>query len=190
MPSTLASKAPRKKSSGKKQAKPEDETKPKIKIMWTYRASIEEIWDLWTTRAGLETWWAPEEFVMRVRRNELRPGGEFEYAVTAMDLPQVEALNAAGLPLSRIDKHTYTEVVPYKRIGYRTTIDYVPDVAPYEVATLVEFSPVDKAVRIVVTQDAMHNSEWTQTLALDLDKQFNRLARVVEKRREEEEKSP
>jgi uncharacterized protein YndB with AHSA1/START domain len=187
MPSTMASKAARKRAGAKKRAEPRGEPKPKITMMWTYRASIEEIWDFWTTRAGLEAWWGPEEFVMRVRRIELRPGGEFEYALTAMDLPQVDAMKAAGLPLTKISRRTYSYVVPYKRLGYRTWVDYIPDVAPYDVATLVEFTPVDNRVKMVVTQDSMHNAEWTQNLALDLDKQFNRLAKVVEKRREEEQ---
>jgi uncharacterized protein YndB with AHSA1/START domain len=170
-------------------AERKSEPKPKITLMWTYRGSIEEVWDLWTTKEGLESWWGPEEFFTRVRRLDLRPGGDFEYATTATDLSQVEALNAAGRPITRIGRITFLEVVPQKRLVYRTSIDYIPDVPPYDVTALIEFSTVEPGVRMVATQDAMHNSEWTQKSAIDMDRQFNRLAKVIEGRRQAEQEN-
>jgi len=182
----MAGKRPRP-GGGAKQ--PESRAGPKITMMWTYRASPGELWDLWTTKDGLESWWGPEEFVMRTRKLELRPGGVFEYAITAMDVPQVEALTEAGIPITRISRLTFLELVPRKRISYKIGIDYIPEVKPYDVSTTIEFNPVDKAVKMLVAQEPMHSAEWTQTLALSLDKQFNRLGKVIQARRDAEEEA-
>lgn len=28
----------------------------------SYRASLDEVWDLWTSKDGFESWWAPQGF--------------------------------------------------------------------------------------------------------------------------------
>ena len=35
-------------------------TRPKTVIERTYRARVEELWELWTTKEGFESWWCPE----------------------------------------------------------------------------------------------------------------------------------
>ena len=30
----------------------------RISLERTYKASIDDVWDLWTTKEGLESWWA------------------------------------------------------------------------------------------------------------------------------------
>ncbi len=80
---------------------PTPATSPRAKLTFerTFRAAtVDEVWDLWTTKAGLESWWGPEGFVTKVSKLELRPGGKFEYAMTATDSAQMEGLKAAGLP--------------------------------------------------------------------------------------------
>jgi hypothetical protein len=47
-------------------------------------------------------------------------------------------MKRAGLPLTSECKVTYTEVSPRRRLAYKTLADFVPGVAPYEVATVVE----------------------------------------------------
>jgi uncharacterized protein YndB with AHSA1/START domain len=32
----------------------------------TYRASVEELWELWTTKEGFESWWGPDGFRVEV----------------------------------------------------------------------------------------------------------------------------
>ena len=169
-----------------KQTRSKAEPRPTITVMRLYRSSLAEFWDLLTTREGLESWWGPEEVVTRVRRLELRPGGYLEYSLTTMNLDQVEALNKAGLPLGRVARITYTKVVPRRRLAYKTKIDFIPDVAPYEVATSVEVSAVNEGVKMVVNRDTMHDAFWTQTAALDLDRQLNRLWKLIEDRRQKE----
>ena len=39
-----------------------DEPQAKVVIERTYRAQIEELWELWTTKAGFESWWGPRAF--------------------------------------------------------------------------------------------------------------------------------
>lgn len=175
-------------ASNKKQARTKRAERPKITIVRTYPATLEEVWDLWTTRAGLEQWWSPEEFFMRVRRLDLRPGGELEYAVTAIDSPEIEALKNAGRPITRINRCILTEVIPQKRISFKTSSDFIPGVKTYRFGTVVDFGLENNLVKMVMTQDAMHDSKWTQTLALNLERQANRLGRVILARREEEEK--
>ncbi len=149
--------------------------KPGIVIERVYQTSLNSIWDLWTTRPGLESWWGPDGFVAKVRKLDVRPGGEFEYEITATDTFQVEALKGAGLPLTNVAHGTYTEVVQPQRIAYKTLADIAPGVSPYEVATVVEFRSEGDGVRMRLTQDAMHDPQWTRMSAMGLNQQFTKL---------------
>ena len=56
----------------------------------TYRARLQELWDLWTTKEGFESWWGPEGFRVEVRTLEARTGGALHYAMIA-DAPEAIA---------------------------------------------------------------------------------------------------
>ncbi len=173
------------KKARKTRAKSPGPRRGKVTLERIFKASLDETWDLWTTSAGLESWWGPYGFVTKVRSLDLRPGGTFEYAMKATDDPQVEALTAAGLPLLNIGRSTYTEVVPRSRLAYRTTVDFVPGVANYEITTVVELHDSPAGVRLTLTQDEMHDIEWTQQAALGLDQQLSRLVKVIQDRQTE-----
>jgi uncharacterized protein YndB with AHSA1/START domain len=49
-------------------------TRPKVVFERTYRARIEELWELWTTKKGFESWWGPEGFRVEVHTLEARVG--------------------------------------------------------------------------------------------------------------------
>ena len=147
---------------------------PKIKIQRTFRATPEQVWMMWTREEGLESWWGPEGFNTKVRRLDVSQGGEFEYVMTATDPEQVEALKTAGLPPKSVAKGSYTEVVPNRRLAYRTSVDFA-GVAPYDVSTSVDFAEQGGWVTLMVSQDAMHEAEWTHMAAIGLDQQFNKL---------------
>ncbi len=115
-----------------------DASKRKIVFERTFRARMEDIWDLWTSKEGLESWWGPEGFTTTVRKLDLLPGGGFEYAMTATGPDQIEALKAAGVALTTVAHGTYTEVTPRRLLAYKTLADFIPGVAPYEVAAVVE----------------------------------------------------
>ena len=141
----------------------------------SYAASIEEAWALWTTKAGIESWWGPEGFDVTVVTLDLRPGGELVYLMTAAAAEQVAFMKGAGMPLSTECRVTYTEVFPPARLAYATLADFVPDVAPYEVATVVELAATSDGVKITVTFDAMHDDVWTERARAGHESQLGKL---------------
>lgn len=143
------------------------------------RAPPEEVWRALTTKAGLEPWWGPQGFTTRVHKIDLRAGGEWRYAMTATDPATVEFMRRAGMPLTHEVTATYTEVVPRQLLRYTNRIDFVPGVAPYESAALIELHAEAAQVRLVVTLDAMHDELWTARAREGWESQLGRLARCV-----------
>jgi uncharacterized protein YndB with AHSA1/START domain len=158
-------------------------SKQKITIERTFRASVEDVWDLWTTKKGLESWWGPEGFVTAVHKLDPRPGGRFEYEMTATAPAQVGAMKKANLPLTSRAHGTYVEVTPGRRLAYRTLADFIPGVAPYEIGAVVDFHTGPQGVRLTINEDAMHNEEWTKMSAMGMNSSLDRLAKVLEARR-------
>jgi uncharacterized protein YndB with AHSA1/START domain len=166
-----------------KTGKSPDASRRKLTFERTFRARAEDVWDLWTTKAGLESWWGPDGFTTTVRKLELRPGGGFEYTMTATAPAIIEGMKAAGLPLTSVAHGTYTEVTPPRRLAYKTVADFIPGVAPYEVAAVVEIHTTAHGVRMVVTEDAMHDEQWTQMSAMGMNSSLDKLVKVIEARR-------
>ncbi|HVP25064.1 MAG TPA: SRPBCC domain-containing protein [Methanomicrobiales archaeon] len=164
-------------------AAPAKSPKKKITLERTFRATAKQVWELWTTRKGLESWWGPEGFVTKVNRLEVRPGGKFDYEMTATGPEQVEAMQKANLPLTSRAKGTYTEIKGPHRLIYKTLADFIPGVTPYEVTTLVEIQIVPGGVRLTVIEDVMHNEEWTRMSEMGMGSSLDRLARIVEGKR-------
>ena len=128
----------------------------------TFGASVEEVWALWTTKSGIESWWGPEGFEVTVTSLDLRPGGDLIYLMTAVAPEPVAFMKQAGMPLTTQCRVTYTEVSPTRRLAYKTLADFVPGVAPYHVATVVELKRTNTGVTMVITFDAMHDDVWTE----------------------------
>jgi uncharacterized protein YndB with AHSA1/START domain len=145
----------------------------------TYAASIDEAWALWTTKAGIESWWGPEGFDVTVTALDLRPGGELVYLMTATAPEQVAFMKRAAMPLSTECRVTYTEVSPPGRLAYKTLADFVPDVTPYEVATVVELRATADGVRLTITFDAMHDDVWTGRARAGHESQMRKLDALV-----------
>lgn len=143
--------------------------------------SIEEVWDLWTTKEGIESWWGPDGFAVKVQKLDLRPGGELVYATTAIASDQIEFMKNAGMPLTIETRVTYTEVVPPRRLAYTTRADFIPGVEPYDAATVVELQPSADGVRLVLTQEAMHDEHWTQMAVMGWESELDKLARILKK---------
>ena len=162
---------------------PAKEHRKTFTIERTFRATAKELWDLWTTREGLESWWGPGGFTTKVHRLDIRPGGRFEYEMTATGPEQIEAMKKANLPLVSRAGSTYTEIKPPRRLAYKTMTDFIPGITPYEIVAVVEFRPVADGVRLVITRDTMHNEEWTRMSVMGMDSSLDRLARVVEEKR-------
>src|SRR5258705_5080579 len=141
----------------------------------TYAASIDGAWAVWTTRAGIESGWGPEGFGVPVTSLDLRPGGEVVYLMTATAPEQVAFMKQAGMPLSTECTVTYTEVSPPGRLAYKTLADFVPDVTPYAVATVVELRATADGVKLTITFDAMHDDLWTERARAGHESQMRKL---------------
>jgi len=133
----------------------------KVTLTRTYRAPIEEVWKMWTTREGIESWWGPDGFEVKVKKLELRPGGELLYDMVATAAPQIAFMKQAGMPLATPARIRITEVVPPQRLAYLHAADFIPGVEPYDVAYLVELEPAAEGTRLTLTFEAMHDRVWT-----------------------------
>jgi uncharacterized protein YndB with AHSA1/START domain len=144
-------------------------------IQRSYAASIAEAWELWTTKSGIESWWGPEGFDVTVASLDLRPGGHLIYLMTAVAPEQVAFMKQAGMPLATECRVTYTEVSTPTRLAYKTLADFVPGIAPYEVATVVEFKATGDSVKLTITVDAMHDDVWTERARAGHESQTRKL---------------
>ena len=156
-----------------------NKTKQRITIERSYRASAEELWELWTTKEGIESWWGPDGFTTKVRKLDLRAGGEMLYAMTAIAPAQAQFMKNAGMPLTTQGRISYTEVVTQRQLAYIHLADFIPGVQPYDVATLVEFHSTGQSVHMVLTFDAMHDEEWTRRAVMGQESQLGKLEQVI-----------
>ena len=154
-------------------------SRPAVTVERVFQASAEEVWELWTTKDGIEAWWGPEGFSVGVRALDLRAGGVLEYTMTATRGEEIDYMKKAGMPLSTLNKITFTEVSAPRRLAYRELVDFIPGVEPYEVSVVVDFLPVPSGVRIVVTFDRMHDDHWTSLAKLGRESELERLARLL-----------
>lgn len=152
----------------------------RITLERTFQAAVEDVWDLWTTRDGIESWWGPEGFKVKVRKLDLRPGGELLYDMIAVGPEQIEFMKKAGMPQSHEARITYSEVVHGKRLAYVHVADFIPGVKPYDVATEVELFSGPQGVRMVLSFDPMHDDQWTKMAAAGWESELGKLARALE----------
>src|SRR5690606_10009652 len=82
--------------------------KPMV-IERTYRARVEELWELWTTKEGFESWWGPQGFRVEVHVLEPRVGGRLEYDMIADAPEMIEAMKRMGQPVSHGTRGRYAE---------------------------------------------------------------------------------
>jgi uncharacterized protein YndB with AHSA1/START domain len=145
----------------------------------TYEATLEQAWALWTTKQGIESWWGPEGFNVTVLAMDLRAGGELLYRMTATGPEQMAFMKQAGMPLSTDCRITYTDVSAPKRLAYTTLADFMPDVEPYEVATVVELKTTGSGVKLLITFDAMHDDLWTERARAGHESQVSKLDKLM-----------
>jgi uncharacterized protein YndB with AHSA1/START domain len=145
----------------------------------TYEASLEAVWELWTTPEGIEAWWGPNGFEVKVRKLDLRPGGKLLYLMTATAPAQIDFVKSAGIPVTLQMHITYTEVAPQRRLAFTHHADFIPGMAPYDVAIAVDLHPSNRRVRMVLTFDAMHDEEWTRRTVTGWESELGKLAKVL-----------
>src|SRR5262249_2250295 len=84
--------------------------RPKVVIERTYKAHVDEVWDLWTTKVGFESWWGPQGFRVEVHALEARVGGALRYEMIAHAPEQIEAMKKMGQPVSHETRGRFVEV--------------------------------------------------------------------------------
>ena len=151
--------------------------RPKVVIERTYRARLEELWELWTTKEGFESWWGPEGFRVEVHALEARVGGTLHYDMIAHASEQVAAMRRMGRPTSHQTRASFVELRPHARLAITHVIDFLPGVKPYDSTMVVEFFPSGDGVRMVVTLDPMHTEEFTKMSTMGLASQLTKLDR-------------
>jgi uncharacterized protein YndB with AHSA1/START domain len=152
-----------------------------ITLERTYQAPIEDVWELWTTKDGLESWWGPDGFTVKVRKLDLRPGGELLYAMIATGADQIELMKKSGMPTATEHRIVFNEIVPLRRLAYTHAADFIPGVAPYDVRTVVELSSSAQGVRMLLTIDAMHEERWTQLAVMGWENELDKLGRALQR---------
>jgi uncharacterized protein YndB with AHSA1/START domain len=149
----------------------------KVVVERTYRARVEELWELWTTKDGFESWWGPEGFRVEVERLEAREGGALSYEMIADTPEMVEAMEKMGQAVRHGTHGRFVEMEPHRRLAITHVIDFLPGVAAYDSTMVVEFFPSGPEVRMVVTLDAMHNEELTRMSTEGFTSQLRKLER-------------
>ena len=153
--------------------------RPKLKLERSFRAPITDVWELWTTRKGIESWWGPEGFTVRVRRLDLRPGGQLLYVMRATGAEQIDYMRKASMPISTEHSLTYLEVKPLRRLAYRHMADFILGVEPYEVETVLELRDGGDMTTLALTFDAMHDDRWTKLAVMGHESELTRLEEVI-----------
>jgi uncharacterized protein YndB with AHSA1/START domain len=149
----------------------------KITVERTYGAQIEELWALWTTAEGFASWWGPEGFRVEVGTLEACVGGALHYHMIAETPEMIRALKQMGRPASQPARARFTELRPYERLAITSLIDFLPGVHPYENTIAVDFRPLDKRVRMVVTLEPMHDEAFTKVATMGFTSQITKLDR-------------
>ena len=150
-------------------------TRSNMVIERSYRARVEELWELWTTKEGFESWWGPEGFRVEVRVLEARPGGALHYDMIADTPEMIAAMKQMGQPSSHETRGWFSEFRPYERLTLTHLIDFLPGVTPYESTILAEFFPSGDRVRMVVTLSPMHDEEFTKMQRMGFTSQLTKL---------------
>jgi uncharacterized protein YndB with AHSA1/START domain len=168
--------------SEKIQSATEAATSSKIIIERTYRASVDELWELWTTKEGFGSWWAPEGFRAEVHSIEARVNGKLHYEMIAETPEMVATMKELGLPASHVEHARFSEFRPLERLVLAIMMDFLPRVTPYEGTTTVDFLPSGERVRMVVTLSPMHDEEFTKMAAAGLASQLRNLDKRFQSR--------
>lgn len=151
--------------------------KDKIIIERTYRARVEELWELWTTKAGFEAWWGPEGFRVAVHAIDPRAGGTLHYDMIADAPEQIAAMRQMGQPTSHETRGRFTEISAHQRLAIAHVVDFLPGVEPYESTVVAEFFASGETVRMVITIDPMHSEDFTKMAMMGWTSQLTKLDR-------------
>jgi uncharacterized protein YndB with AHSA1/START domain len=153
----------------------ESRNQSKIVIARTYRASLEDVWDLWTTKEGFESWWGPQGFRVEVQEIDARVGGALRYDMIAATPEMVAAMKRMGRPASHPTNSRFSALRAREHLVITSSIDFLPGVEPYENDISVDFSSTGDRVRMVVTLHGLHDPEFTKMQEQGFTSQLTKL---------------
>lgn len=146
-----------------------------IVVERSYKARIEDVWDLWTTKDGFESWWGPQGFRAAVQVLDARVGGALQYDMIADSPEMIAAMKQMGRPPSHATHSRFTELKLHQRLVLTNVIDFLPGVESYESKIAVEFSVRGDTVSMRVTLDPMHTDEFSQMQKAGFTSQLTKL---------------
>lgn len=143
----------------------------------TYRASLQELWDLWTTRDGFTSWWGPDGFRVEVHALEARVGGPLVYDMIADSPEAIAAMRSMNQPLSHGTRGHYAVLEPLRRLTLIHVIDFIPGSEPYDSTIEVAFHAEGDHARMVVTLHPHRDPHWTRMSVEGFTSQLTKLDR-------------
>lgn len=141
----------------------------------TYRARVEELWELWTTKDGFESWWGPEGFRVDVHALDARVGGALEYDMIADAPDAIAAMKQLGQPLSHGTRGTFTVLAPLERLTLVHVIDFIAGAEPYDSRIDVDFRAAGDQATMVVTVHPHRDPHWTKMAIEGFTSQLTKL---------------
>lgn len=147
----------------------------RIVIERSYRARLDEVWDLWTTREGFESWWGPQGFRVEVHEIDPRDEGALAYDMIAEAPEMIAAMKQMGQPVSHPTRARFREVRPRHHLVITSVIDFIAGVTPYENDIIVDLSEAGDRVRMVVTLAGLHTPQFTEMQRQGFTSQLTKL---------------
>jgi len=93
----------------------------------------------------------------------------------------VEFMKKNGMKPQTRHKITFREIIPNHRLAYLQLADFIPEVAPYDVDTVVEMQETSEGVRMTLTFDAMHDEIWTERATQGWNMELDKLGEELSK---------
>jgi len=146
-----------------------------VVIERSYKARIEDVWNLWATKEGFESWWGPQGFRAEVQVLDARSGGRLHYDMVADTPEMIAAMASMGRPASHPTRSRFTELRLHERLVLTNVIDFLPGVPPYTSNITVEFSVRGDTVNMVVTLDPMHTDDFSNMQKQGFTSQLTKL---------------
>ncbi len=153
-----------------------------IMLERTYRATLDEVWELWTSKEGIEAWWGPDGFRVEVSSLEVRTGGQMEWAMIADAPEMVEAMKQLGQPVRTTHRNVFTEVTPKTLLAWTSVADFIPGVKPYPMQSRAVLKAIGDRVKVTVTLQRMHDEVWTGRQKMGWEMQLSKLEKLINER--------
>lgn len=150
-----------------------------IKLERTFRASVDDVWELWTSKDGLEAWWGPHGFTTEVLQLQARKDGVLRYRMTATDKEIVAFMKKSNLPLSTESRGSFEAFDPKSGLTLTQILDFIPGVDAYPMAARVKLVAEGDQVHLSVVLDAAHDAVWTERSVAGWNQQLDRLVEAA-----------